>query len=163
QAKGGVGVSRQAPQFLVAIGASTGGPTALTEILANLQPNPSFAVLIAQHMPSKFTRTFAQRLNRYSLFDVQEAQNDQTLLPGAALVCPGDSCMEVRRNAQGLVAVRTLRPAQDERYVPNVSRLFRSVAALMSTECLGVVLTGMGDDGASGAVDIERAGGLLLT
>ena len=156
-------VNRQAPQFVVAIGASTGGPTALTEILANLHPNPNYAVLIAQHMPAKFTRTFAQRLNRYSLFDVQEAQNDQPLLPGAALVCPGDSCMEVRRSTQGGLSVRTLRPTEDERYVPNVSRLFRSVAAVMGKHCLGVVLTGMGDDGATGAVEIEKAGGLLLT
>lgn len=156
-------LDRKAPPFVVAIGASTGGPTALTEILANLQPNPSYAVLVAQHMPAKFTRTFAQRLNRYSLLDVQEAQHEQLLLPGAALVCPGDSCMELRRTVHGSLSVRLTPPTEEERYVPNVTRLFRSVAAVMGKESLAVVLTGMGDDGALGAVEIEGAGGLVLT
>jgi two-component system chemotaxis response regulator CheB len=144
------------------IGASTGGPTALTEVLANLQPNPHFGVLIAQHMPAKFTRTFAQRLNRYSLFDVQEASNDQPFTPGMALICPGDYCMELYRDHSGILRVRTMRPESNERYVPSVSRLFKSAAATLGQRCIGVVLTGMGDDGAEGARAIHDAGGLIV-
>jgi two-component system, chemotaxis family, protein-glutamate methylesterase/glutaminase len=149
-------------RLAVVIGASTGGPTALTEILANLQPNSNYGILIAQHMPAKFTRTFAQRLNRYSLFDVQEATNDQVFGPGMALICPGDFCMELHRDVAGGLRVRIAPPEPNERYVPSVSRLFKSVARTLGTRCVGVVLTGMGDDGADGVRAIDHSGGVVL-
>lgn len=155
----------QAPRpvrLAVLIGASTGGPTALTEVLANLHPNSSFGVLIAQHMPAKFTRTFAQRLNRYSLLDVQEATNEQVFGPGMALVCPGDFCMELYRDAAGVSRVKIVPPEPEERYVPSVSRLFKSAAHTLGTRCIGVVLTGMGDDGADGVRAIDASGGLVV-
>lgn len=149
-------------RLAVAIGASTGGPTALTEILANLQPNPNCGILIAQHMPAKFTRTFAQRLNRYSLFDVQEATNDQVFGPGMALICPGDFCMELYRDGSSALRVRIAPPEPSERYVPSVSRLFKSAARTMGTRCIGVVLTGMGDDGSEGVRAIDQHGGVVI-
>lgn len=149
-------------RLAVVVGASTGGPTALTEILANLQPGPNFGVLIAQHMPAKFTRTFAQRLNRYSLFEVQEATNDQVFAPGMALICPGDFCMEVYRDVGGVLKVKVAPPEPGERYVPSVSRLFKSAARTLGARCVGVVLTGMGDDGSEGALAIDQSGGVIL-
>lgn len=149
-------------RLAVVIGASTGGPTALTEVLANLQPNPHYGVLIAQHMPAKFTRTFAQRLNRYSLFEVQEATHDQLFAPGTALVCPGDFCMELQRDPGGTVRVKIAPPEPNERYVPSVSRLFKSASRVLGSRCVGVVLTGMGDDGTDGALAIDATGGTVL-
>lgn len=153
---------RASAHGVVMIGASTGGPSALTEILASLQPNPHFAVLIAQHMPARFTRTFAQRLNRYSLLDVQEAVDDQVVMPGMALVCPGNFCMQVTRGADGLIRVRVAAPQTSERYVPSVDRLFMSGAQVLRWRSIGVVMTGMGDDGALGAAAVARAGGLVV-
>lgn len=150
-------------RLAVVIGASTGGPTALTEILANLQPNANYGILIAQHMPAKFTRTFAQRLNRYSLFEVHEATNDQIFGPGMALICPGDFCMELQRDAAGALRVKVAPPEPSERYIPSVSRLFKSAARTLGTRCVGVVLTGMGDDGSDGARSIDQSGGVVLT
>lgn len=149
-------------RLAVVIGASTGGPTALTEILANLQPNANYGILIAQHMPAKFTRTFAQRLNRYSLFDVQEATNDQPFTPGMALICPGDFCMELHRDTSSALKVKIVPPEPSERYVPSVSRLFKSAARVLGSRCVGVVLTGMGDDGSEGVRSIDLSGGQVL-
>jgi two-component system chemotaxis response regulator CheB len=149
-------------RLAVLIGASTGGPTALTEVLANLHTSSSYGVLIAQHMPAKFTRTFAQRLNRYSLFDVQEATNEQVFGPGMALVCPGDFCMELYRDVSGTLRVKIVPPEADERYVPSVSRLFKSAAHTLGSRCIGVVLTGMGDDGSDGVRAIDSGGGLVV-
>ncbi len=153
---------RKSAQGVVLIGASTGGPSALTEILANLQPSPHFGVLIAQHMPARFTRTFAQRLNRYSLLDVQEAVDNQVVAPGTALVCPGNYCMEVVRGADALVRVRVADPNPGERYVPSVDRLFTSGARVLKHQSIGVVMTGMGDDGALGSSAIATAGGAVV-
>lgn len=150
------------PRLMIAIGSSTGGPTALTEILSNMKPTGDYAVVIAQHMPAKFTRTFAQRLNRYSSLRVSEASDGDAVLAGTVLVCPGNHCMEVERDAQGELRVRILDPGPEERYVPNASRLLSSAAKTMGRRSVGVVLTGMGDDGAEGAQQIWAAGGRVI-
>lgn len=155
--------TRRSAHGVVMIGASTGGPSALTEILANLQPNAHFGVLIAQHMPARFTRTFATRLNRYSLLDVQEAVDDQIVAPGTALVCPGNTCMMVTRGSDDLLRVQVRAPLSGERYVPSVDRLFKSGAQTLAGRTIAVVMTGMGDDGALGAAEVAKAGGTVLT
>lgn len=155
--------TRRSAHGVVMIGASTGGPTALTEILANLQPNAHFGVLIAQHMPARFTRTFATRLNRYSLLEVQEAVDDQIVAPGTALVCPGNTCMTVVRGSDGMLRVQVRTPLAGERYVPSVDRLFTSCAQTLGARTIAVVMTGMGDDGALGAMDVWKAGGTVVT
>lgn len=155
--------ARRSAHGVVVIGASTGGPTALTEILADLQPSPHFGVLIAQHMPARFTRTFAQRLNRYSLLEVQEAVDNQVVAPGVALVCPGNTCMEVTRGSDSVVRVCVARPLPGERYVPSVDRLFISSALTLGARTIAVVMTGMGDDGALGAAAIAKVGGCVVT
>jgi two-component system, chemotaxis family, protein-glutamate methylesterase/glutaminase len=154
---------RRSAQGVVVIGASTGGPSALTEIVANLQPSQRFGVLIAQHMPAGFTRTFAQRLNRYSLLDVQEAVDDQIVAPGTALVCPGNYCMEVVCGEDAVIRVRVVPPRTGERYVPSVDRLFLSSAEALGARTIAVVVTGMGDDGAAGALAISNVGGSVVT
>jgi two-component system, chemotaxis family, protein-glutamate methylesterase/glutaminase len=153
---------RRQPRVVVAIGSSTGGPTALTDVLSRLPQTSDYAVLVAQHMPAKFTRTFAQRLNRYSSFSVAEAVHGEPLQVGQVIVCPGNSCMEVVREDSSEVRIKLSPPNPDERYIPNATRLFTSVAALYGRNAVGVVLTGMGDDGALGAQLIAAAGGQVL-
>ncbi len=150
------------PRFVVAIGASTGGPTAISEVLSQLAASPDYAVVIAQHMPPRFTTTFAQRLDRYTPLRVFEATDRQCLYAGDVLVCPGNTCMELTQGDEEHLVVRLVSPYPEERYVPSVSRLLRSVAATMRERAVGVVLTGMGDDGAEGAADIARHGGSVL-
>ncbi len=149
------------PRFVLALAASTGGPTALTELMSKLDPAHSYAVVIAQHMPAKFTQTFAERLDRHSRLAVSEASARAPLLRGAALVCPGRKCLEVSAEGHQLIAEVRL-PSGKDRYVPNADRLFTSVARAAGPNAIGVILTGMGDDGTEGAREIVRAGGLVF-
>jgi two-component system chemotaxis response regulator CheB len=149
------------PRFVLALAASTGGPTALSELLSKLDPTHSYAAVIAQHMPAKFTQTFAERLDRHSRLAVSEAASRAPLLRGSALVCPGRKCLEVSAEAGQLYAEVRL-PSGKDRYVPNADRLFSSVARAAGPHAIGVILTGMGDDGTEGARDIVRAGGVVF-
>lgn len=146
---------------VVAIGASTGGPPALQGILNALGGRPPFAVAISQHMPAGFTRTFAERLNRLSSFDVREARDGDILRPGTALVAPGGFNLLFQRHS-GEVAARIVKPAPEDRYIPSVDAMFASCAELFGRKLLGVVLTGMGNDGRRGVVAIKNAGGQVL-
>ncbi len=148
------------PNRLVAIGASTGGPTALTQIISSLPETLRCAVLVAQHMPATFTAAFAERLNRYSPLQVHHAMDGAPIVAGQVYVCPGHSCMEVRDDGELRVSLQA--PTSRERYVPSVNRLLKSVAQHYGANSVGVVLTGMGDDGADGAEAIERAGGRVI-
>jgi two-component system, chemotaxis family, protein-glutamate methylesterase/glutaminase len=148
------------PQFLVAIGASTGGPSALTRVLSRYERVADVAFVIAQHMPGSFTGAFAQRLDRYSRLQIREARDGDPVVAGEALVCPGSSCMEVMPGPRPWVRLRP--PHPDERFVPSADHLFASVAEAYGTRAIGVVLTGMGDDGAEGSRKISRAGGTII-
>lgn len=149
------------PSHVVVIGSSTGGPSALMEILSALPRTARYAVLIAQHMPDKFTRTFAERLDRRCQMTVCEAQSDDVVLAGHVYLCPGRHCMELVRSGNEL-RVRVVHPGPEDRYVPSADRLFASAAAVMGDKTLGVVLTGMGDDGSRGAIEIHAKGGRIL-
>ena len=146
---------------VVAIGASTGGPAAIGELLERLSVDLDAAVVIAQHMPEKFTRTFAERLNRRSAWDVREASGGEVLASGVALVAPGRRCMEVVQDGQ-VRRASVLPPGPEDRYVPSVDRLFRSVAKVYGADAVAVVLTGMGDDGREGVIEIASAGGKVV-
>ncbi len=150
-----------APSRVVVIGSSTGGPSALLEVVSVLPKATRVAVLIAQHMPDKFTRTFAERLDRRSQVSVCEAQNDMPVLAGHVYVCPGRQCMELVR-AYGELRVRIVAPGPDDRYVPSADRLFASAALAGGDTTVGVVLTGMGDDGARGALAVKAQGGRVV-
>jgi two-component system, chemotaxis family, protein-glutamate methylesterase/glutaminase len=145
---------------LVVIGCSTGGPEALSSVLAAL-PRLPVPVAVVQHMPPLFTKQFAARLDRQLDVDVTEAAHGQVLLPGTVCIAPGDFHLEVVSEARGLVARLTQDPP--ENYCrPAVDVLFRSATNAVSGAVLGVVLTGMGQDGCKGAREIVEHGGAVL-
>jgi two-component system chemotaxis response regulator CheB len=149
----------QEPARVVAIASSTGGPTALLQVVSRFPAHYPHALLVTQHMPERFTRTFAERLDRRSELFIAEAADQDQLTAGMALVCPGGHSMEVE---PGPLRVR-VRPAQaDDRYVPSGDRLLSSVARVFGARAVGVILTGMGDDGVEGARAIVAAGGTVI-
>jgi two-component system chemotaxis response regulator CheB len=154
-------VPGRAPKWLVAIACSTGGPSALLEVVGRLPHDSVAAFAIAQHMPDKFTRTFAERLGRRGALRVSEAQEGDVLLAATGFVCPGRQCMEVVPRA-GNFELRVGSAAPTDRYVPSADRLFKSVAQAAGPRAIGVILTGMGDDGTEGAKAIRDAGGLVF-
>lgn len=144
---------------LVLIGASTGGPTALVELFGRLPAG--MQVVVAQHMPERFTKTFAERLDRISPLKVVEGEGVLPIEPGLGIICPGGRCMEIDRQGEDLVA-RVVPPSPDDRYVPSVDRLFSTGARQAGDRVMAVVLTGMGDDGARGILDVKKGGGTVL-
>ncbi|NNE20203.1 MAG: chemotaxis-specific protein-glutamate methyltransferase CheB [Myxococcales bacterium] len=154
-------VLKRVPSKVIAIGASTGGPRALVTLLRHLQDDLDAALVIAQHMPARFTRTFAARLDKAGVFKVSEAKTYERLARGHAYVCPGGHCIEIVPSDRG-PAIRVVAPDRRSRYVPSVDQLFSSAARVLGDKAIGVVLTGMGDDGANGARDIFAQGGSIL-
>ncbi|MGD8861411.1 MAG: chemotaxis-specific protein-glutamate methyltransferase CheB [Myxococcales bacterium] len=149
------------PRRVVVIAASTGGPTALMRLFSRLPAHARGAVVVAQHMPERFTTTFAERLDRQSAFRVREAEHLHELRAGTALVCPGGRCLEIARRDDTLVA-RVVFPGRDDRYAPSADRLMASAAKVMGEGVMAVVLTGMGDDAGKGVVAVKEAGGVVL-
>jgi two-component system chemotaxis response regulator CheB len=149
------------PKWLVAIACSTGGPSALLEVVGRLPTNSVAAFAIAQHMPDKFTRTFAERLGRRGTIRCGEAQDGDVLVAGSGFVCPGRQCMEVFAQG-GDFKLRVGSAAPTDRYVPSADRLFKSAAQVAGPRTIGVILTGMGDDGTEGARAIREAGGIVI-
>lgn len=141
---------------ILAIGASTGGTEAIREILCRL-PERIPGTVIVQHMPPHFTTAFAERLNELCPFEVREAQDGDTVSTGRALIAPGNfHMMLVRSGAEYRVRVRTGPMVHHQR--PAVDVLFRSAARNAGANALGVLLTGMGRDGADGMLEMRRAG-----
>jgi two-component system, chemotaxis family, protein-glutamate methylesterase/glutaminase len=150
------GAMLQTTERVVAIGTSTGGTQALEKVLVTL-PRVSPGIVIVQHMPEKFTAEFAARLNTLCQVEVKEAQHNDRLLPGQALIAPGGKHMLLRRNgAQYFVEV--IDGPLVNRHRPSVDVLFRSVAKCAGANALGVIMTGMGDDGAAGLLEMRKAG-----
>jgi two-component system chemotaxis response regulator CheB len=145
---------------LIVIGASTGGPTALMELFSSFRPGGSAAVVVAQHMPERFTKTFAERLHKLGGMRVSEARDFEPLHPGRAILCPGGKCLEIVQFGHGFAA-SVVPPQPTDRFIPSVDRLFKSAAEVAGERVLGVVLTGMGDDGARGVVAIKARGGTV--
>lgn len=141
---------------LVAIGTSTGGTQALEQVLTRL-PRTAPGIVIVQHMPEKFTAAFADRLNKICEIEVLEAQNGDRVIPGRALVAPGGRHMQVKRSgAQYHVEILDAPPVN--RHRPSVDVLFRSVAKCAGRNAFGIIMTGMGDDGALGIREMHDAG-----
>lgn len=154
-------VIKTAPGKVVVIGASTGGPKALVTLFRHLHDQMDAAIVIAQHMPPRFTRTFAERLDRTGVMRVSEAKQYERLARGHAYVCPGGRCIELVPSDRG-PALRVVAPDAGTHYIPSVDQLFRSAARVLGNEAIGVVLTGMGDDGADGARELSQQGGEVL-
>jgi len=141
---------------LIAIGASVGGPEAIETVLAQL-PSDSPPVVIVQHMPASFTKQFAKRLDEASAMHVVEAANQQEIERGGAYLAPGDYHMTVERR-QGRLRAIVRRSAAVNHQRPSVDVMFQSLVRLSGTPIVGVLLTGMGDDGADGMVALSQAG-----
>ncbi|HEX5747706.1 MAG TPA: chemotaxis response regulator protein-glutamate methylesterase [Archangium sp.] len=146
------------PSFVVGIGASTGGPPAVQRLLESLAREPSMCLLVCQHMPKQFTRAFAERLDKLGPFSVREAQEGDVLAPGHVFIAPGGRQLVVYRQ-NGQYVVGTPPPTMQDKHAPSVDRLFMSLAEVFGSKTIGVVLTGMGSDGAVGAKVIRKAGG----
>jgi two-component system chemotaxis response regulator CheB len=149
------------PSRIIAIGISTGGPNALQFLLAQIPADFPASILIVQHMPEGFTEMFAKRLDECSPLEVQEARSGDLLLAGRVLLCPGNRHMMVRRMPRGDMVVLTDAPHVNG-HRPSVDVLFHSVAQEFSLTAVGVLMTGMGDDGASGLGAIKAAGGMTI-
>ena len=157
---GGPRAMSQTTERIVAIGTSTGGTQALEEVLTQL-PRVCPGLVIVQHMPEKFTAAFADRLDRLCQIRVKEAENNDRVVPGQALIAPGGRHLLLQRNgAQYRVEVRD--GPQVSRHKPSVDVLFRSVARSAGANALGIIMTGMGDDGAAGLLEMHQAGAQTL-
>jgi len=150
------------PKHVVGIASSTGGPSALLELFGKMSLTSSAAFLIAQHMPDKFTRTFAERLDRRGPFRVSEAQEGDFVAVRTAFVCPGRQCMEVFATPAGELRLKVAVALSTDRYVPSADRLLTSLARTAGPRAIGLVLTGMGEDGVEGAKAIRAAGGIVV-
>lgn len=149
------------PSRIVAIGISTGGPNALQYVLSQIPADFAATILIVQHMPEGFTEMFARRLDECCALDVHEARSGDLLIAGRVLICPGNRHIAVRRMPRGDMAVLSDGPPVNG-HRPSADVLFHSVAREFALTSVGVLMTGMGDDGAEGLGAIKAAGGMTV-
>ncbi len=159
-------IVRNTPRFtkpnpLIAIGASAGGTTVIESLLRYLDPHLMPPIVITQHIPPHFSRSFAERLNAVASFSVSEGRHGQMLKPGEVIVAPGGQHLIVERSPSGYVAVLNDGPRVN-RHRPSIDVLFSSVAAAAKDSAIGIILTGMGSDGAKGLLDIRTSGGYTI-
>lgn len=143
-------------EIVIAVGASTGGTEALTVFLQAL-PMDCPGIIIVQHMPEKFTRSFANRLNEICKISVKEAENGDSVIRGRALIAPGNYHMLLKRSGARYYVEVKEGPLVN-RHRPSVDVLFRSTARYAGANAIGVIMTGMGDDGARGLLEMHEAG-----
>jgi two-component system chemotaxis response regulator CheB len=148
---------------IVVIGVSTGGPQALREVIPRFPANFPVPIAVVLHMPIGYTEMYAQRLDAISRLDVVEAKDGERIRPGAMFLAPAGRHLTMRRNGDGTVRAHLdLRPA-DTPHRPAVDVLFRSAADVFGPRVLGVVMTGMGNDGVIGSAHVKANGGRILT
>ena len=154
--RSGKAVPLRAGETVIAIGTSTGGTQALESVLKAL-PADVPGIVVVQHMPEKFTATFAERLNAHCRIEVREARNGDRVRAGLALIAPGGKHMLLARSG-GQYCVEVIDGPPVNRHRPSVDVLFRSAAKNAGANTLGVIMTGMGDDGAAGMLEMRNAG-----
>lgn len=147
-------------EIVVAVGASTGGTEALSVFLQAL-PSDCPGIVVVQHMPELFTKSFANRLNEQCRINVKEAENRETILRGHALIAPGNKHILVKRSGAKYFVEITDGPLVN-RHRPSVDVLFRSTAQFAGTNAIGIIMTGMGDDGACGMSEMKQSGALTI-
>ncbi len=141
---------------LIIIGASTGGTEAIKEVLAGFHADVP-GILVTQHMPENFTRSFADRLNSLCRVSVKEAEHNERVLPGHVYIAPGHSHLLLRRDGANYMTELNQGPPVN-RHRPSVDVLFRSAANVAGANAMGIILTGMGKDGAQGLLEMKQAG-----
>lgn len=155
-------VCSDTPTHIVAIGASTGGPMSLESVLCNLPANYPGAILVVQHMPIGFTQSFAERLNTLCRMKVQEAKEDSPILPGNIYIGPAGYHIKMQ-SKDGKYKVLLSKTPRDAMHIPSVDELMKSVAETWPGTMLGVILTGMGQDGTEGAKEMKRQGATIVS
>ncbi len=146
---------------LVTIGSSTGGPLALQVLLSVLPADFTAPIVVSQHMPAGFTRPFAKRLNSLCSLEVREASDKDAVTPGRVLIVPGNRNMVFERR-RGNVVARIVEPSASDRYVPSVDTMMIGAAQEFGANTLGIILTGMGNDGRNGMLEIVKKGGYTI-
>ena len=149
------------PNRIIAIGISTGGPNALQYVLQQIPADFPACILVVQHMPEGFTEMFAKRLNECCVLEISEARSGDLLLAGRVLICPGNRHLLARRMPRGDMAVLSDSPPVNG-HRPSVDVLFHSVAQEFGPSAVGLLMTGMGEDGAEGLGAIKNAGGRTI-
>ena len=152
----------QSPTSVVIIGSSTGGPKVVQQILSEFPPTLDPAMIVIQHMPKFFTKPFAERLNQLCALEVQEAKDEELLQTGKILVAPGSHHLRLEKNSTGEIHVRISHEPTDLPYQPSVDLAMESAVKIFESSVIGVVLTGMGNDGARGMEAIKAAGGQTI-
>ena len=147
---------------IIAIGASTGGPKALEEILPVLPRELPVPILIVQHMPVGFTTPFAERLDKLCKISVQEAIDSEPLRAGMVYIAPAGFHMRIQRSVDARTVISLSDKNEDRPHVPSVDIMMQSVALAFGSESMGIIMTGMGTDGAQGMNAIHRAGGFTV-
>lgn len=153
-------VVSQNSRKIIAIGASTGGTEAIAHILKEL-PREMPGIVIVQHIPPVFSRMYAERLNNTCLLEVKEAQTGDMVIPGRVLIAPGDFHMRLRRSGEQYT-VECFKGERVNGHCPSVDVLFNSVAEIAADRTIGVILTGMGYDGAKGLLALRKNGALTI-
>jgi len=148
------------PNKIIAIGSSTGGTEAIKSILSGLDGNVP-GIVIAQHMPKDFTKAFAERLNRLSRVNVKEAEEGDMVLPGHVYIAPGDAHLVISRRKNNYIC-HLKKGKLVKRHMPSCDVLFRSVANEAAQNAIGIILTGMGSDGAAGMLELKKRGGKTI-
>lgn len=150
------------PPAIIVLGTSTGGPKALEEILPLFPRGFSVPILIVQHMPAGFTAPFAQRLNNLCSLTVREASHHEAIRPGIIYIAPAGMHMTVERQSESRDIICLDTHPEDSLHIPSVDVVMKSVAKVYGNLALGIILTGMGSDGAQGMAAIYRQGGLTI-
>jgi two-component system chemotaxis response regulator CheB len=149
------------PYDVLLVGASTGGPPAIEQVLGDLGADCPVPVLVVQHMPQGFTRAFAARLNTHLPLEVREADGDMPALPGRVYIAPGGRHLRLARDGERLVCIVSTKP-EGLPHRPSVDELFLSALDTLGPRCLAVLLTGMGRDGAEGMRQLAHAGAFTV-
>ena len=147
--------------IIVAIGSSTGGPAALYQIFKTLEVRRQMAILVSQHMPGSFTTAFAERLDKISAYMIKIGEHGERVRGGFAYISPGDKNMTLKKVGESYYLEINEKSPEDH-YVPSINKLFYSVAHSVGKSSIGVILTGMGNDGAEGLLEIKNKNGYTI-
>ncbi len=147
--------------IIISIGASTGGPAALYQIMSSLRLNENVAIVIGQHMPENFIQPFAERLDRVSSYIVKKGEHGEMLRGGTAYISPSSKNMIIAKKGKRVI-IELKSISESDRYVPSINKLFYSVAQIAKDKAMGVILTGMGYDGVEGLMEIKMNSGYTI-